>query len=175
MQTFKFLSFVQHTNNIMYTHCMHFYGLKKEETSYTYILLLLYHYHLRCFSIKKKKGFRIIFQVFFNEKEMSTDYCSIMHGESVNFPSSSFGWSVPNLSCIRCRTPRPALALLCFPHICFHSDSDSMDLNHFFSGPSMLLSLAKPNAFFFSFLPSPWLKGGHFIFLVRPLQDLVAF
>lgn len=98
---------------------------------------------------------------------MSTDYCSIMHGESVNFPSS-FGWSVPNLSYICCRTPRPALALLCFPHICFHSDSDRMDLNHFFSGPSMLLSLAKPNAFFFFFFALHDWKVDTLFFLSGP-------
>lgn len=44
---------------------------------------------------------------------MSTDYCSIMHGESVHFPSSGFRWSLPSvvLSFIRGRTWRPALAL----------------------------------------------------------------
>lgn len=155
---------------------MHFYGLKKRETSYTYILLLLYHCYLRCFSIKK--GFHIIFQVFFNVKEMSTDYCSIMHGESVNFPSSTFGWSVPNLvmSYTHCRTPRPALALLSSPRVCFHTAVTVRILTTFFVRPSTVCcSALQSQKWGFFFLALSMTERWILYFSCQALQDLVEF
>lgn len=63
--------------------------------------------------------------MFWNAKEMSTDSCSVMHGQGDNFPFS-FLFCFFFLVCTELhyvkhplQDARPALALLCFPHICF--------------------------------------------------------
>lgn len=65
-----------------------------------------------------------------NAKEMSTDYCSSLHGQLVSYLTSCLCWPVLNLSEVEpcsaphCRTLKPALALLCsFPSFILLSES----------------------------------------------------